>query len=101
MSHYEAYPLQWPDGWPRTQSQQRSSFKTPFTDARDWLMHEISLFGGRNPVLSTNIELRRDGLPYANKRQPTDTGVAVYFEWNGMPMCFACDKWDRVKDNIQ
>lgn len=57
--------------------------------------------GGRYPVLSTNIELRRDGLPYANQRTPEDAGVAVYFERKGKQMVFACDRWDRVKDNIR
>lgn len=103
MSIYEAYPLQWPVGWARTHHyrRQRSRFDTSFAMARDCLLEEINRFNGRNPVLSTNIEIRRDGLPYANRRRPEDTGVAVYFEWKGKPMCFACDKWDRVKDNIQ
>lgn len=101
MSIYEAYPLQWPEGWARCRRPERSRFDTYFTVARDSLMNEISRLGGRNPVLSTNVELRRDGLPYASGRSPEDVGVAVYFEWKGKPMCFACDKWDRVKDNIQ
>ena len=59
------------------------------------------MLGGINPILSTNIPLRRDGLPYANHRQPDDKGVAVYFTYKGRQMCFACDKWDKVEDNIQ
>lgn len=50
---------------------------------------------------SVDLELRRDGLPYANQREPTDKGVAVYFEWKGQPRVFACDRWDRIKDNIR
>lgn len=57
--------------------------------------------GGRYPVLSTNLETRLDGLPYANAKEPADPGVAVYFERGGKQMVFACDKWDRVKDNIR
>jgi hypothetical protein len=64
-------------------------------------MAEIRMLGGGLPVLSTNIPLRRDGLPYANHRQPDDKGVAVYFTYKGRQMCFACDKWDKVEDNIQ
>jgi hypothetical protein len=56
--------------------------------------------GGAQLVISTNIELRRDGLPYANRREPSDKGVAVYFDYKRRPMCFACDRWDRIGDNI-
>ncbi len=57
--------------------------------------------GARLPVLSTNIPLRNDGVPYANFRTPDDKGVAVYFTYKGNQMSFACDKWDNVADNIQ
>jgi len=72
-----------------------------FSTARDSLMHEIRLLGGTRPVLSTNIPLRRDGLPYAHQPQPADRGVAVYFTLKAMPMCFCCDRWDSVTDNMQ
>lgn len=99
----EAYPLQWPEGRPRTPRyrMERSRFKTTFARTRDDLIHELKLLGARLPVLSTNIELRRDGLPYAGRRQPDDPGVAVYFQYKKQQMCFACDKYDRVMDNIQ
>ena len=96
----EAYPLAWPLGKPRLKAQ-RSRFAVSFTKARDELMREITLLGGRLPVLSTNIELRRDGLPYANRPEPNDRGVAVYFTLKNQQFCFACDRWDRVGDNIQ
>jgi hypothetical protein len=72
-----------------------------FGTARDCLLHEIRLLGGTLPVLSTNIPLRLDGLPYANHRQPDDKGVAVYFALKGQQMCFACDRWDSLADNTQ
>lgn len=58
------------------------------------------MLGGRNAVISSNIQLRQDGLPYANRRAPDDAGVAVYFAYKGRQMCFACDKWRDVYDNI-
>lgn len=97
----EAFPLSWPHGWPRTKMPSRSRFDVPFTSARDGLMEQIRLLGGRLPVLSSDLELRRDGLPYANQREPADKGVAVYFEWKGQQRVFACDRWDRIKDNIR
>ena len=97
----EAFPLHWPAGWPRARDPQRSRFDVSFVAARDGLFDEIGRMGGRYIVLSTNIELRRDGLPYANQPEPRDSGVAVYFERKGRQMVFACDRWDRVKDNMR
>ena len=51
-------------------------------------------------ILSTNIELRLDGLPYSNRRSPEDVGAAVYFSRNDKNQCIAVDKYDRVADNI-
>lgn len=96
-----AYPLQWPAGWPRTRHRERSRFDTTFAKARDGLANELEKMGARHVVLSTNIELRLDGQPYANRAQPGDPGVAVYFEYKKRPMTFACDRWDRIEDNIQ
>lgn len=98
-----AYPLQWPNGRPRTPSyrRERSRFKvSSFAVARDNLLSEVNRLGGRHVVLSTNIPLRNDGLPYANYRKPDDIGVAVYFERNKKSFCFACDRWDRIEDNM-
>ncbi|MEM8615295.1 MAG: J domain-containing protein [Pseudomonadota bacterium] len=64
------------------------------------MFEEIRRLGGRYAVLSSNVALRQDGLPYASRRMPDDPGVAVYFQYGGTQMCFACDKWDRVGDNI-
>ena len=99
----QAYPLQWPEGQKRTKDWQRepSRFKTSFEFARSELSEELRRLGAKNPILSTNIELRQDGYPYANRRAPDDPGIAVYFTWKEKQMCFACDKWIKIKDNIQ
>lgn len=99
----EAYPLQWPAGQPRTPSYQRQSarFDTTQNAAQEHIIAEIKRLGGRDPIISTMIQLRRDGLPYAGQREPDDRGVAVYFSYKGKQMCFACDKWDKIKDNMQ
>lgn len=64
-------------------------------------MHELELMGAKHIVLSTNVELRQDGLPYASRKEPEDPGAAVYFEYQDKPMVFACDRWDGVRNNIQ
>lgn len=101
MNGVDAYPLHWPQGWPRTATPQRSRFDGSFAKIRDELFREIERLGGQYVVLSTNVALRRDGLPYANQAEPFDGGVAVYFMRRGQQMVFACDKWDRVKDNMR
>lgn len=97
----EAYPLHWPAGWPRTAKPERSRFETTDYDATQKLVWELERMGARHIVISTNVELRRDGLPYSNRRPPVDCGVAVYFLRRGKQMTFACDRWDRVRDNMR
>lgn len=99
----ESYPLYWPEGRLRTSSHRRkdSKFKPNFAQCRDDLMQEIKRLGGRKQILSTNIPLRLDGLPYANTREPDDPGVAVYFDYKGKPMCFACDQYRKTRENIR
>jgi hypothetical protein len=65
-----AYPLQWPDGRPRTPAHRRTkaAFSTTFAVARDNLVAEVRRLGGRNLVISTNVPLRQDGLPSARAR---------------------------------
>lgn len=95
-----AYPLTWPIGKPRTKWCQRSQFRTTLGKAIEAVRHEVRLLGGRELIISSNLQLRLDGIPYASQRQPEDAGVAVYFNYKGKPMCFACDRWYRVEDNM-
>lgn len=97
-----AYPLAWPQGWPRTKRPERSRFKVTFDRARRELQDEIFRLGGRYVVISTNLPLRRDGNPYAGARPDNnDNGIAVYFERDGKQMVFACDRWDMIADNCR
>lgn len=98
-----AYPLQWPEGWPRTSSPERARFQCRFAQARDGIIRQLELMGvgDWNIVISTNIPLRRDGLPYAGQRDPEDRGVAVFWSDKGEQRVIACDRWDRVKDNLR
>lgn len=97
----DAYPLQWPAGWPRTSRPMRARFGTPFRRAQSELFNELRLLGATSIVISSNLQLRRDGLPYASQKQPDDIGVAVYFVLNGEQQCIPCDKWDHYQDNLQ
>jgi hypothetical protein len=56
--------------------------------------------GDWNVIVSTNVELRRDGLPYSNRRRPDDPGAAVYFRLDGEPHVLACDRWLTPEENV-
>jgi hypothetical protein len=102
-----AFPLAWPLGWKRTSvfGRQRAAFqhdRKPLTleRARRRLTDELDRLGAIDEVLSTNLLLRADGWPKSDQRLPDDPGVAVYFDYAGRATVLACDKWDRVADNI-
>lgn len=109
----EAYPLCWPQGWPRHQgSREFGRFEgTPGKVQRELLAEIDRLVLGNDSrcftlvdgavIISTNVELRQDGLPYANRREPIDPGVAVYFQRKERQQCFACDKYDKVWKNMR
>jgi hypothetical protein len=98
----ETLPLRWPDGWKRTPKhrQKKSRWSKSFADVRDDLIQELKRFGAIYPVLSTNLSVRRDGLPYANQAEPSDSGAAIYFSRNGKSYVFACDEWVTVRENV-
>lgn len=99
------FPLSWPAGWPRTPRHKQTRnerFMRNLSVARatDAVLDEVRSLGGRGVVISTNLELKRDGLPYSNRRAPDDPGAAVYFRLKDKPLVLACDRWDRVEQNL-
>lgn len=104
MNDKTAYPLCWPSGRPRTLIHQRRhnhQFRTLFVKARTALIREIKLLNGTDLIFSSDLPLRNDGLPYANAVPKSgDTGVAVYFMRKQKQMCFACDCYLTVDDNL-
>lgn len=112
----DAYPLHWPANFERTPEHERQEARfskngrpLSIADGRDRILAEIRAFtrtGHRwriNPeqvVISSDVPLRRDGLPASGRRMPDDPGVAVYFELDGEPYCLPCDAWNRVPDNM-
>ncbi len=97
-----AFPLEWPAGWQRTKRPTRSRFGD-FTLSRclQGLFQELDRLRASEVVISTNVELRLDGLPYSGKRAPDDPGVAVYFKLRGEATVLACDSWDTVAHNLR
>jgi hypothetical protein len=96
------YPLYWPLTQPRTKAPTSAwRWKVDFSTARGHLVNELRLLEARDVVISTNLPLRRDGLPMVPDREPTDAGVAVYFTRKGKPYVLACDAYDRIRWNIR
>lgn len=118
------HPLTWPVGWKRTglgarvaprwhrigsetkhwgngtSSTWRTKRDLSVADATDRLLAELDRLGARDVLLSTNLELRLDGLPRSNQRRPDDPGAAVYFKLNKADRCLACDRYTTVEGNI-
>ena len=103
MTPVDAYPLQWPVGWTRTHHDDRraSIYQVSFARARDELLRSVRLLGGADIVISSDVALRRDGLPYANQGEPSDPGIAVYWTQGSQPRVMACDCWRTVRDNLR
>jgi hypothetical protein len=108
----QRYPLLWPSGYPRTETQVSSSFKN-LTLGRevDKLLIEIDRIRkgtrraypkGDGVSISSNVPLRNDGLPRADYQRSVivDKGVAVYFERNGSDVVLCCDKYKTVEENL-
>jgi len=104
----QRYPLDWPHGWKRTpdDARQRARFSTRSRSDHGWsyqkqisvaqavnrLLSELDKMNKRGHdyrvpeysiVISTNIKVRLDGLPYSSQHAPDDPGVAVYFTLDG------------------
>ncbi len=123
MKDRQAYPLCWPSGWKRTAShaQKRAQFKRSerryheggngsylqhfdlsVRDGTLRILAELFRMGVRadDVIVSTNVELRLDGLPRSDRRAPADPGVAVYWRDRGRERVMAVDRYDRVADNL-
>lgn len=98
------YPLLWPSQWQRTPLPQRrrANFSTSGPDGLWHLEDQVRMMGGRNLIVSTNLRVARyTDRPVWSGKAPTDPGVAVYFDLAGEEVCFPCDCWDRVADNLR
>lgn len=113
----DAYPLAWPDGWPRYPAAQiqpvgRGNFmrgrwdtggRRPWTlpEARDELLAELARFGASDVVVSSNFPPGRGGQMFGAKRAPDDQAIAVYFMRRRKPYVMACDEWKDAESNLR
>jgi hypothetical protein len=105
-----AYPLQWPEGWPRTKSYaakdanfKRDGKRLSVSDGAERVLDELERMGidRQDIVVSTNVRSRLDGLPRSGEPEPQDRGAAVYWETRkGLRRVMAIDRYTRVADNL-
>jgi hypothetical protein len=115
-----AFPLSWPEGWPRTLPVHRQPGrfgKRAAVSGSSWkqlqnltvtlgvtrVLAELERMGidRQDVIVSTNVRTRLDGFPRSGEREPTDSGAAVYWqERNGQKRVIAIDQYTKVADNL-
>lgn len=105
-----AYPLQWPEGWPRTPSYKakdanfkRDGKRISVAEGAERVLDQIGMMGvdRQDVVVSTNVRTRLDGLPRSGEPEPSDRGAAVYWEDRKRNRrVMAIDRYGKVADNL-
>jgi hypothetical protein len=111
----QAFPLAWPQGWPRTperaretdhqftQTDRNTGYRVPVSleYACSLLREELIRLKAANVVVSWNYRHDQYGFPIETEFAVKDQGVAVYFTLNGRPMVIACDRYQRAAANLR
>ncbi len=99
MSTASAFPLHWPAGFPRAKSREKGTFKTTLASAINNVQDSLRRFAADSGkkleglVISSNVTL--------GVQNPADSGVSIWFSWDGMAVCIAVDRYQRVEANLQ
>jgi hypothetical protein len=78
----DAFPLSWPEGWPRTRPQDQrtmGSWKRSGNQYRDALAKELTRMESPSFVISSHVPLTQRGGLETKGVEPRDVGVAVWF----------------------
>lgn len=103
---YTLRPLSRWDG-PRTPASQRRSrwtFKASWGDTLALLERELSYLDARDVVIEADFreqDLRLDGMPRANARQPEDPAIRVSFTSKHGPLVYASDSCAYWQHNVR
>lgn len=122
-----AYPLSWPDGWPRHRGARKSANfgkmashesgqyqhrrDITMVDAMARVHAELAALGVNvvdDSVISTNLKLNLQGYPRSDQGEPADPGAAVYWQRKRKPsddrdppmQVMAIDIYQRARDNV-
>jgi len=107
MDTISASPLCWPQGWQRSVYEVSSRFghyTKPISIAKavNTVLDELRKMGidKEDVIISTDLQLRNDGRPRSNQRQPDDKGASVWWKDGEKQQVIALDKYDTIADNI-
>lgn len=115
-----AYPLSWPEAWPRYKGARKEGRfgkelpgqhgRTDITmaDAMKRVHYELERLGVdvyNDCVISTNLKTNLSGLPRSDQGEPADPGAAIYWQKKqggrmGPMRVMAIDVYSRVRDNV-
>jgi hypothetical protein len=104
MSHRKPFPLDWPADHKRNNrwTISRSRFQvTSIIECSRSILRRAESMDFANVVISSNMPLRRDGLPYSTGREPMDCGVAVWWTHRTREQVIACDRWYTAGENVR
>jgi hypothetical protein len=99
----EAFPLDWPLGYKRTQYRKNSNFKQSAPDrVQQEAYKQLNLLKAKKVVISSNLPLRKDGGMYAEylTKKIEDPGIAIYFNYEGQDVVMCCDQYTWPIDNL-
>lgn len=94
-----AYPLQWPQLFPRAKTREPGQFKVTLPQALKNVEKSLEFFALNSGkkleglVISSNVTL--------GSQRPLDPGVAVWFTWDAISVCVAVDRYAKVEANLQ
>lgn len=81
LENNESYPLNWPQGWPRTRPQDQramAAWKRTANQYREALATELNRMDSPSFVISSNVPISQRGSMVRGV-EPLDVGVAIYF----------------------
>lgn len=100
MTTASAYPLSWPQGFPRhAHTRDKGAFSATLSKALGNVEASLRLFAKdsgkklESVVISSNVTL--------GATRPSDPGVAVWFTWDGLGVCIAVDRYSSIEANLQ
>lgn len=94
------YPLQWPDGTRRATTPGDAQFRTTRANAMDNVEKSLAAFARDSGIKVSDIQITSN-VAGIRSAEPADTGVAVWFQWDGDLRCIAIDRYRKVDWNLQ
>lgn len=103
MIEYQFRPL---SEWPGTLRRDRRNapFRSHYSQTLQLLDRELAHLRAKRVVIEAAFresDIRRDGRPRADARQPSHPGIVLSFETPNGPLRFPCDTYAAWEDNLR